>query len=103
MLSGTLVGLRAIEPKDIDLPEKKKVSQTAVKRFQTIISKKAKSQLATTRLKNKQAEDLIKLVEKKRKQHKDIVEVEEPEREDGKVVDLMEVLKKSLAGKRKAA
>jgi non-homologous end joining protein Ku len=32
-----------------------------------------------------------------------VVEVEEPEREQGKVVDLMEVLKKSLAGKRKAA
>jgi non-homologous end joining protein Ku len=26
-----------------------------------------------------------------------------PEREEGKVIDLMEVLKKSLAGKRKAA
>jgi len=43
------------------------------------------------------------LVEKKRQQHKDVIEVEEPERDEGKVVDLMEVLKKSLARKRKAA
>ena len=47
--------------------------------------------------------DQLKLVEKKRKQHKDIVEVEVPEREEGKVVDLMAALKKSLAGKRRAA
>jgi non-homologous end joining protein Ku len=32
-----------------------------------------------------------------------VVEVEAPERDEGKVVDLMEVLKKSLARKRKAA
>jgi non-homologous end joining protein Ku len=54
-------------------------------------------------LKDERTAELLKLVEKKRKQHKDIVEVEVPERDDGKVVDLMEVLKKSLAGKRKAA
>jgi len=78
------------------------VSQTAVKRFQTIISKKAKSQLATTRLKNKQAEDLIKLVEKKRKRGKDLIEIEEPERaEEGNVVDLVAMLKQSLSGKAK--
>ena len=45
----------------------------------------------------------MKLVEKKRKQHKDVVKVEEPETGEGKVIDLMEVLKKSLAGKRRAA
>ena len=45
----------------------------------------------------------LKLVEKKRKHHKDVVEVEVPERTKAKVVDLMEVLKQSLARKRKAA
>ena len=55
-------------------------------------------------LKDEKAADLLQLVEKKRKQHKDIVEVEEPEeRAQGKVVDLVEVLKKSLARKQKAA
>jgi non-homologous end joining protein Ku len=53
--------------------------------------------------KDEQAEKLLKLVERKRKQHKDVVEVEVPEREEGKVIDLMAALKKSLAGKRKAA
>ena len=88
------------EPKDIELPAKKKVSTTAVKRFQTMISKKAKAQLPTTKLKNKQAEELLKLVEKKRKRGKDVIEVETPERsEESNVVDLVAMLKKSLSGK----
>ena len=90
-------------PKQIDLPEKKKVSAAAVKKFERVIAKHSDKRLSLKELKDEKTEQLIKLVEKKRKQHKDIVEVEEPERAEGKVVDLMEVLKKSLAGKRKAA
>jgi DNA end-binding protein Ku len=90
-------------PKQVDLPEKKKVSATAVKKFERLISKHSDKHLSLKELKDEKTEQLMKLVEKKRKQHKDIVEVEEPAREEGKVVDLMEVLKKSLAGKRKAA
>jgi DNA end-binding protein Ku len=90
-------------PKDIELPEKKKVSQTAIKRFQTIISKHAKPHLTTTKLKDAQAEQLLKLVEKKRKRGKDVIEIEVPEREEGNVVDLVAMLKKSLAGKSKGS
>jgi DNA end-binding protein Ku len=90
------------EPKDIDLPEKKKVSQTVVKRFETLIKRKSKSQLSTAKLKDKQTQELMKLVEKKRKRGKDVIEVEEPERaEDGNVVDLVAMLKKSLSSKSK--
>lgn len=90
-------------PKQIDLPEKKRVSAAAVRKFEKLISKHSDKHLSLKELKDEKTEQLMKLVEKKRKQHKDIVEVEEPERDEGKVVDLMEVLKKSLAGKRKAA
>ena len=54
-------------------------------------------------LKDLKTEQLLKLIAKKRARHKDVVEVEVPEREEGKVVDIMEALKKSLARKRKAA
>jgi DNA end-binding protein Ku len=90
-------------PKQVDLPEKKKVSAADVKKFERVISKHSDRRLSLKELKDEKSEQLMKLVEKKRKRHKDIVEVEEPERDEGKVVDLMEVLKKSLAGKRKAA
>ena len=91
-------------PKEIGLPEKKKLPAAAtVKKFEKIIAKNSDKHLSLSELKDEQTDRLLKLVEKKRKQHKDVVEVEAPERDEGKVVDLMEVLKKSLAGKRKVA
>jgi DNA end-binding protein Ku len=90
-------------PKDIGLPEKKKVPAATVKKFENIIAKHSDARLSLSELKDEKTEKLLKLVEKKRKQPKNVVEVEEPEREETNVVDLMEVLKKSLAGKRKAA
>lgn len=90
-------------PKEIDLPEKKRVPTATVKKFEKLIAKHSDKHLSLKQLKDEKTDKLLKLVEKKRKQHKDIVEVEEPERDEGKVVDLMEVLKRSLAGKRKAA
>lgn len=90
-------------PKEVRLPEKKKLSAAAVKKFEKIIAKNSDQRLALSELKDEKTAQLLKLVEKKRAQHKDVVEVEEPEREEGKVIDLVEVLKKSLAGKRKAA
>jgi DNA end-binding protein Ku len=90
-------------PKEIGLPEKKKVPAATVKKFENLIAKHSGKRLSLNELKDEQTEKLLKLVEKKRKGHKDIVEVEVAEREPGKVVDLMAALKKSLAGKRKAA
>ena len=90
-------------PKQVDLPEKTKVPAASVKKFEKLIAKHSEKHLSLRELKDEKTEQLMKLVEKKRKQHKDIIEVEEADRDEGKVVDLMEVLKKSLAGKRKAA
>lgn len=90
-------------PKEVGLPEKKKLPAATVKKFETLIRKNSDKHLSLKELKDEKTAELLKLVEKKRKQHKDIVEVEVPERDEGKVIDLMAVLKKSLAGKRKAA
>src|SRR5438067_5507327 len=90
-------------PKEIDLPEKKKAPAATVKKFERLIEKHSARQLSLKELQDEQTEKLLKLVEKKRKQHKDVVEVEVSEREEGKVIDLMAALKKSLASKRKAA
>ncbi|HEX6190311.1 MAG TPA: Ku protein [Pyrinomonadaceae bacterium] len=89
--------------REIDLPEKKKVPAATVKKFENFIAKHSNKRLSLKELKDEKTAQLLKLVEKKRRQHKDVVEVEEPEHDEGKVVDLMEVLKKSLARKRKAA
>lgn len=90
-------------PKQVGLPEKKKLPAATVKKFERLIAKHSHKQLSLRDLKDEQTEKLMKLVERKRKQHKNVVEVEVPEREEGKVVDMMTALKKSLARKRKAA
>jgi Ku protein, prokaryotic len=90
-------------PKDIGLPDKKKLPAATVRKFEKIIAKNSDRHLALKELKDEKTAQLLKLVAKKRSQHKDVIKVEEPEQPEGKVVDLMEVLKKSLAKKRKAA
>jgi len=91
-------------PKDIGLPEKKKLSKPLVTKFEQLIKKKTGRQIPQAQLKDQQTERLLKLVEKKRSRHKDVVKVEVPARQqEGNVVDLMEVLKRSLAGKKKRA
>jgi len=89
-------------PGEVGLPEKKKVPAAKVKKFEKLIASKSKKQLRVSDLKDEQTERLLKLVKKKGSRSKNVVEVETEEREDrGKVVDLVEVLKKSLSGKGK--
>ncbi len=86
-------------PEDVGLPKKPKLPKATVSKFEKLISSKSKKQLSPTRLEDEQSERLLKLVKKKSAQRKNIVEVEPDEREEGKVIDLVAVLKKSLAGK----
>lgn len=90
-------------PKEVGLPEKKKVPAASVKKFETIISKHSARQLPLSKLKDEYSAKLRKLVARKRSGRKNVIHVKELEREEGKVVDLLDVLKKSLSGKKKAA
>lgn len=86
-------------PKDVGLPKKPKVPAATVHKFEKLIGSKSKKQLSPTRLKDEQTERLLKLVKKKSAQRKNVVEVETNKREEGKVIDMVAILKKSLAGK----
>jgi DNA end-binding protein Ku len=89
-------------PESIGLPKKPKLPKATVQKFEKLISSKSKSKLSTTKLKDEQTERLLKLVKKKGAQRKNVVEVETDEgegRHEGKVIDLISVLKKSLAGR----
>lgn len=90
-------------PKDVGLPEKKKPPKTTVSKFEKLIGKHSENQLSTRELKDEQTDRVLKLVKSKHSRKKDIVEVDEKSSDDGKVVDIMDVLKKSLAAKRKTA
>jgi len=87
---------------DIGLPKPKHAAKADVSRFEKLIKAHAKDQLSREELRDEQTEELLKLVEQKRSHHQDIVETGVAEHEPEKVVDLMEILKRSLAGKKAA-
>lgn len=89
-------------PSDIGLPKKKDVPKATVTRFEKLIKNKSKKQFSPSKeLADKQTDDLLKLVKKKEKKRSNVVEVESEANTDRKVIDLVQVLKKSLAGKSK--
>ena len=85
-------------PADVGLPKKSKVSPAMVRKFEKLISSKSKKQLSARKLEDQQTERLLKLVKKKGAHRKNVVEVETEKHAEGKVIDLMAVLKKSLVG-----
>ena len=86
-------------PADVGLPKKAKVSPTMVRKFEKLISGKSKKQMSARKLEDEQTERLLKLVKKKSAHRKNVVEVETEQSVEGNVIDLMAVLKRSLAGK----
>jgi DNA end-binding protein Ku len=88
-------------PEDIGLPKKKKSPpKSKVHRFEKLIDKKSENKPTLKEIKDEEAERLVKLVKKKLSNGKDVIEIEPEKDEEGKVVDIMEVLKKSIAAKR---
>lgn len=88
-------------PSDIGLPKKKEPPKATVHKFEKLIGARSKKQFSPAKLADKQTDELLKLVKKKQKKRGSVVEVEEEADTDHKVIDLVQVLKKSLAGKSK--
>jgi len=88
-------------PADIGLPKKKEPPKATVSKFEKLIAGKSKKQFSPTKLADKQTDELLKLVKKKQKKRGSVVEVDVEQETDQKVVDLVSILKKSLAGKAK--
>ena len=86
-------------PSDVGLPKKKAASKATVSKFEKIIADKSKKQFSPTKLADKQTDSLLKLVKKKQSKRGNVVKVEEEIDTDHKVIDLVQILKKSLGGK----
>jgi DNA end-binding protein Ku len=87
-------------PADVGLPKKKAPKKATVTKFEKIISNKSKKQFSPTKLEDKQTDSLLKLVKKKQTKRENVVKVAEEMDTDHKVIDLVQVLKKSLGGKK---
>jgi DNA end-binding protein Ku len=84
--------------KHIGLPEKKKSTPAAVRKFETLIKKKTRRSFSPD--KDEETARLLKLVKQKQAKRGNVIEVEEKVKKPDNVIDLVQVLKKSLAGKR---
>ena len=84
-------------PKDLDLPEPQKPKPATVKKIEKAIAKLEEKDFDQSELVDTSAEKLLELVAKKEKSGEDVVEAAEvpAEPEEG-IIDLMEVLKRSL-------
>lgn len=88
-------------PSEVGLPKKKAPPKAKVSKFEKLITGKSKKQFSPTKLADKQTDELLKLVKQKQKKRGNVVEVDVEAETDHKVVDLVQILKKSLAGKAK--
>jgi DNA end-binding protein Ku len=85
-------------PQDIGLPKKSNGPGAAVRKFETAITSATKKTIDTKEMRDEYAQAMQKLVAKKRASDKDVVETgDRGQRGPAEVVDLMEVLKRSLA------
>jgi len=87
-------------PADVDLPKKKKVSKSVVTKLQKFIASHSENKLSDKELKDGQTERILKLVKSKKSHGKDVVKTDIETKAEGNVVDIMDVLKKSLAAGR---
>jgi len=86
-------------PAEVGLPKKKAAPAAAVKKFEKIIANKSKKQFSPNKLADKQTDSLLKLVKKKQSKRGNVVKVEDEMETNHKVIDLVQVLKKSLGAK----
>ena len=86
-------------PSDVGLPEVDSVPSRTVRRIEQDIAKHTEPRLSKAELKDRHAERLLALAEKKRKRHEDVVEVpvEEEEEEGAEIIDLVEILRRSMS------
>ena len=85
--------------KEVGLPEKPKTNPTTVRKFETLIKKKTKRTFTPD--KDEETAQLLKLVKKKEANKSNVVQIKDSEVSEGKVIDLVDVLKRTLAGKAK--
>jgi DNA end-binding protein Ku len=89
------------KPADVGLPKNAKPSPAAVRKFESEIGRHT-GHVNLREFLDVDAEKLEQLVEKKQKKHEDVIRTKEPAAEEaapgGEVVDIMEVLKRTLRG-----
>jgi DNA end-binding protein Ku len=87
-------------PRAVGLPKPKKPKKATVTKFEKLIGRKSQKQLSARELQDERADRILKLVKSKKSRGKDIVEADVEMPQASNVVDIMDVLKKSIAARR---
>jgi DNA end-binding protein Ku len=87
-------------PQDVGLPERPRLKPADVKKMEAAIKSHASAKLVPTELQDEYAQRVLELVKKKERKDEDVVPApaEPADEEEVSVIDLMEVLKRSLEG-----
>ncbi len=86
-------------PKEVELPERANPAAATVKKFAKLIKKNSKKTFSPAR--DEETEALLKLVKKKQAKRSNVVKIADEQPGESNVVDLMQILKRSLAGRSK--
>ena len=86
-------------PADVELPAKDEAKPPSVAKFDKIISEHWAAKLNREEMRDTKADQTLKLIERKRRSEKNVVHSEAEKETREKVVDLLSILKKSLAEK----
>lgn len=86
------------KPEDVGLPAPVDPPAAEVREIEKAIAKLEEDEMDPGELEERSAERLMKLVRKKVKSGANVVKVEEAPEESGKVIDLVEMLQRSLRG-----
>jgi DNA end-binding protein Ku len=84
-------------PEQVGLPRKQKPAPAAVRRLERLITQRSRSSLPTGELRDKQANHLLSLIERTRKRDENVVTAPGRGKRKAEVIDLMEVLRRSLS------
>jgi DNA end-binding protein Ku len=87
-------------PKDIGLPKKTRAPRAKISQFEKFIKSLSEARPTKNETKDVATDRIVKLAKRKRSRKKDIVKVEPEKSAEGKVIDIMDVLKKSIAASR---
>jgi DNA end-binding protein Ku len=83
-------------PEDVGLPKKQKPAPAAVRSFERLISQRSRSSITAKDLRNEDAERVRRLIARKRKSQKNVIEGPKRRKAPAEVIDLVEVLRRSL-------
>jgi DNA end-binding protein Ku len=83
-------------PENVGLPKKAEPAKQAVTKFEKLLLRLSAKQLSRADMRDRTAEETLRLIERKRKKQEDVVHSRVEETAQEKAADLLSILKKSL-------